>query len=137
MSDKTEVILKPKKDDQNDLTVLTESGIISPKEIWENKDVWFEAAKKSREVWENEMTDEKREALERMVKSALERMHDRVPDWLPEALVAEGGSYVDVHLRFLFTDIDKDIDRNEQATSFQIKAAAEATKAALNGEQPE
>jgi len=99
-------------------------------EIWEQKDVWFEQAKSSREEW-NKMTDEAQEALERMVRGALERMYDRLPDWLPEALTVEGGNYVDVHLRFLFTDIDKEIDRNEQATSFQIKAAAAETKQVL------
>ena len=103
---------------------------ITPKEIWEGKDEWFNKAKNSREEWEN-MSDENREALEVMVRGAIERMHDRIPEWLPEGLTVEGGNYVDIHLRFLFTDIDKEIDRNEQATSFQINAAKDETAAAL------
>lgn len=117
-------------DDQGELVIGYEIGKITPKEIWEQKDVWFNQANTSREEFEK-MADEKREALERMVTGALERMHDRIPDWLPESLTVEGGNYIDVSLRFLFTDIDKEIDRNEQATSFQIKGAVEETKKAL------
>jgi broad specificity phosphatase PhoE len=116
---------------EDDLHINMEIGKITPKEIWENKDVWFNQAKESKEAFEH-MADEQREALERMVTGALERMHDRIPDWLPEALTVEGGNFIEVRLRFLFTDIDKEIDRNEQATSFQIKAAAEATKNVLS-----
>jgi len=105
-------------------------GKTTPKEIWEQKDDWFNKAKDSREVWEK-MPDEKREALERMVRGAIERMHDRIPEWLPEALAVEGGQFVDVSMRFLFTDIDKEIDRNEKATSFQIKAATNEALTAL------
>lgn len=110
--------------------LTTDVGKITPKEIWEQKDVWFTKAKESREEWEK-MPDEQREALERMVTGAIERMHDRIPEWLPEGLTVEGGNYIDVNLRFLFTDIDKEIDRNEQATSFQIKAATKETIEAL------
>lgn len=127
---KNEFVLNARNENEDDVLIFTERGEISPKEIWEGKDVWFEQAKRSREVWDS-MPEENKEALERMVLSALERMHDRTPEWLPEGLVAEGGAYVDVHLRFLFTDIDKDIDRNEHATSFQIKAATESLKSEL------
>lgn len=108
----------------------TITGTITPKEIWENKDEWFNKAKDSREEWDK-MSDENKEALTAMVQAAIERMHDRIPEWLPEGLTVEGGNFVDIHLRFLFTDIDKEIDRNDQATSFQIKAAQNETVAAL------
>lgn len=117
-------------DDGEVVHLSTTLGTITPKEIWEQKDVWFEAAKTSREEWDK-MPEEKREALIRMVTGAIERMHDRIPEWLPEGLEVSGGNYIDVSLRLLFTDIDKEIDRNEQATSFQIKAATEATMKAL------
>lgn len=123
-----EVVLE--EEGGQNVTLTTELGKITPKEIWEQKDVWFNNAKQSREEWDS-MPDEQREALQRMVTGAIERMHDRVPEWLPEALTVEGGNYLDVHLRFLFTDIDKEIDRNEQATSFQIKAATQETIKAL------
>lgn len=140
MSDTNTVTLDSKKG-EGDLSVRTDLGKITPKEIWEQKDVWFNQAKTSREEWEKMgvENEERQDALERMVRNALERMHDRIQDWLPEALTVEGGNYVDVQLRFLFTDIDKEIDRNEQATSFQIKAAtkeaAQALKEALEDEE--
>lgn len=115
---------------EDDVVIGTVTGSITPKEIWENKNEWFEAAKTSREEY-GKMSDDQREALERMVTGAIERMHDRVGEWLPEGLTVEGGKFVDVHIKLLFTDIDKEIDRNEQATSFQIKAAQNETAAAL------
>lgn len=102
--------------------VSSEFGTTTPKQIWESKDVWFEKAKKSREDYEA-MSQDQKEALERLVTGALERMHDKVADWLPEGLTVEGGNFLDVNIRFLFTDIDKEIDRNETATSFQVKEA--------------
>jgi hypothetical protein len=119
-----------KSEDGDVLHVGTVVGKITPKEIWEQKDVWFKQAQDSREEWEN-MSDENKEALTRMVTGAIERMHDRIDEWLPEGLTVEGGNYVDIHLRFLFTDIDKEIDRNEAATSFQIKAATSETATAI------
>lgn len=105
-------------------------GNITPKEIWEGKDEWFGKVNRSKQEWEK-LSDEYREALERLVKSALERMHDRVEEWLPEALEVSGGNFIDVHIKLLFTDIDKEIDRNEQATSFQVKEAAKEAQEAV------
>jgi len=107
-----------------------EMGKITPKEIWDTKDYWFQFAENSRKEWEK-MDDEHREALIRMVKAAMERMHDRVADWVPEAMAVEGGNFLDVHIKILFTDIDKEIERNEQATSFQIAAAEEELRNTL------
>lgn len=115
------------------LEILVDVGSITPKEIWENKNVWFEQAKNSRESWDGLM-DEQREALNRMVRSALERMHDRVDEWVPEGLIVEGGKYMDVNIRILFTDIDKEIERNEAATSFQIEAAQADVAKWLDGQ---
>lgn len=106
--------------------VSTEIDDITPKEIWDRKDEWMQMAQTSKENWDGLM-DEQRESLVRMVKSSLERMHDRANDWIPEALEVEGGRYMDVKIRILFTDIDKEIERNEQATSFQVEAAQKAT----------
>lgn len=117
-------------DDGDVLTVNYTLGKITPKEIWEQKDVWFAQVNQSREEWDK-MSEDQREALSRMMKGAIERMYDRIDDWLPEALSVEGGNYMDVQIKFLFTDIDKEIDRNEQATSFKIKAAAQQASEAL------
>lgn len=65
-------------------------------------------------------------AVQRMVQGAIERLHDRIDDWVPEALRDvddEGG--MSVTFRVLMTDISKEIERNEQATKMRV-AAAEA-----------
>lgn len=112
------------------LDLWFETGKTTPKEIWENKDVWYNMTKASTEFWES-LTPEQQEALIHLVTGALERMHDRVEDWVPEGLRVEGGEWLDINIKVLFTDIDKAIDRNEQATSFQIDEAAASTIAAL------
>jgi hypothetical protein len=40
---------------------------------------------------------------------AAQRMHDRADEFRPEAITEDG----EVHVMFLFTDIDKEIDRHE------------------------
>lgn len=104
------------------LELHLDTGEISPREIWENKDHYINLANQSREEWEK-MTEEQREAILRMVQGALERLHDRVEDWVPEGLRAEGGEWVDVNLRILMTDISKEIERSEQATRMRVDAA--------------
>lgn len=111
-------------------------GVTTPKEIWETKDVWFQAANERRQRW-GTMPEQQQEALVKMTKDALERMHDRIEEWIPEALYLEGGRFIDIHMRFLLTDIDEQVDRNHQATSFQIKAAAEDLKNILNSSDEE
>lgn len=107
-----------------DLRLVT--GSITPKEIWENKNEYFEYAKNSKEEWDK-MSTEQQEAVLRLVKSGIERVYDRVDEWVPESLEVEGGNFIDVHFRLLFTNIDEEIERNEEATSFQIKNAAQGT----------
>ena len=101
-------------------------GETTPKEIWENKDSYFEFAEKSKEYWDN-MTDDQRAAVLRLVRHGIERIYDRIDEWVPEALEVEGGKYIDVHFKLLFTNIDEEIERNEEATTFQIKNAASHT----------
>jgi hypothetical protein len=97
-------------------------GKTTPKEIWESKGDWSGVMNASKEEW-GKMADDQREAIINLVTGALERMHDRVEEWVPEGLVVTGGEFLDINLRVLFTDVDKAIDRNEQATSFQIDEA--------------
>lgn len=108
------------------------AGATTPKEIWEEKNEWFGRAKTSQEYWENKMSVDQRDAVVRIVKNGIERFHDRAEDWVPDALRVEGGQYVDITFRVLFTDIDKEIERSEKATSFQIREAEEGTAALLH-----
>jgi len=113
------------------LQISLDEGTLTPKEIWETKDEWYNAAQTSRDYWENDMEQEQREALLRMITGALARMHDRVEDWVPEGLSSEGGKYLDVTLRILFTDIDQEIDRHTEATLMEIEDAATNTRRIL------
>lgn len=107
------------------------AGATTPKEIWDEKNEWFERAKQSKEYWDNNMADDQREAVVRIVKNGIERFHDRAEDWVPDALRVEGGQFLDITFRVLFTDIDKEIERSEKATSFQIREAQQGTAALL------
>lgn len=115
-----------------DAQISAVAGATTPKEIWEEKNEWFDRAKTSREYWDSTMADDQRDAVVRIVKNGIERFHDRAEDWVPDAMKVEGGQYVDITFRVLFTDIDKEIERNEKATSFQIREAQEGTAALLS-----
>lgn len=84
-------------------------------------------------------------AIQRMVQGAIERLHDRTEDWVPEALrgVNEDGEVVSLQVaddedglwvtfRVLMTDISKEIDRNEQATKMRVADAEADTVAMLS-----
>jgi hypothetical protein len=109
-------------------------GKITPKEIWDRKDEWFDNAKKSKNFWEKNMDSEKREAVLRIVKYALELLHDDVENWVPESIDSSGGSYMNVDFKILFTDIDKEIDRHNEVTSFQIENAKKDLQGILLGD---
>lgn len=101
-----------------------EHKTLTSQDIWASKSSWYEESRDSEEFW-MQLDEESREALARIVTRSLERFHDSVEDWLPEALVQKGGEMVEVRFAVLLTDIDKEIDQAEEATSFQIREAQE------------
>lgn len=124
-------VLKGDIDVIEDITSWWEAGQITPQEIWETKDEWYEKAKQSREEWEKLSTEQK-EASKRIIKACLERLYDTVDEWVPEAMKVQSGEFADIYFRVLFTDIDKDIQRNDAATSFKVKEAKKGTLALLD-----
>jgi len=108
-----------------------ETGSITPQEIWETKDEWYERAKQSQKEWEK-LSDDQKQATIRIIKACLERLYDTVDEWIPEAMNPQSGQYADIYFRVLFTDIDKDIQRNDAATSFKIREATQGTKELLD-----
>lgn len=110
-------------------------GTLTPKEIWENKGTYFDYAKRSKEEWDK-MSEEKQAAVLRLVKQGIERIYDRCDEWVPESFEVEGGNFIDVHFKLLFTNIDEEIERNEEATSFQIRNAAAGVKEKLGTHSP-
>lgn len=72
-------------------------------------------------------------AIQRMVQGAIERLHDRVEDWVPEALRdVDGAGNLSVTFRVLMTDISKEIERNEIATKMRVAAAGADTVSMLS-----
>lgn len=128
--DKSEVRIEIK--DGFNVDVTGTIGSTNPMDIWETKDKWVQRAKDSRKEWDK-MSQEQRDALVDLVQSSIERMHDRAEEWIPEGLIVEGGNYLDVHIRFILTDIDKKIERQQEATSFAIKRAKASLQETLQG----
>lgn len=117
-----------------ELKIVT--GSITPVEIWEQKDELYQFAATSKEIWDN-MTTEQRDATLRLVKTGIERIYDRVEEWVPESLQVDGGEYLDVHFRLIFTNIDEEIERHEEVTSFQIKNAQQGVLDKLGATTPD
>ena len=103
--------------------VKVEHSQLTHQDIWANKGKWYEESKQSEDYWENHMSTDEREALTAIVRRSIERFYDSIDDWLPEALVQKGGEYLEVRMGILLTDIDREIDQAEEATSFQLKEA--------------
>ncbi len=113
-------------DDAAHLEVFIGTGYLTPKLVWDQREHWFKYIEDSKEKWNNMDTD-RREAAKRLVLTALERMYDNVDEWLPESFESGGGDFIDSRIRIIFTDIEREADRFEEATSFQIKKAEQET----------
>lgn len=113
-------------DDSAELKVLCGTGYLTPKLVWDQREHWFKFIEDSKGIW-NDMDEDKRESAKRLVLTALERMYDNIDEWLPESFESGGGDYLDSRIRIIFTDIEREVDRFEEATSFQIKKAQQET----------
>lgn len=111
--------------DNENLKTLT--GILGPADIWRDKDDWAKRELQSREAW-SRMNDDDRQAVLDIVQRSLERMLDRLNDWVPSALTVEQGRYLDVTFRILFTELEVELRSKEEITTRQINKAAESTK---------
>ena len=105
---------------------------LTSQDIWSNKGKWYEESKNSQDYWDNEMNADEKDALIKIVRRSIERFYDTVETWLPEALVQKGGEYIEVRFGVLLTDIDREIDQSEEATSFQLKEAQADIKNMIN-----
>jgi len=115
------------------LEIELETGEISPREIWENKDYYIGLATTSREeVWDKQDED-RQAALLRLVQSSVECLHANVGDWVPADIRAEGGEWVDVTWRITAEDIADEIVRYEDEVAANIAAATADTAEMLEG----
>lgn len=97
-------------------------GRLTPKEIWDCRDHWHEYVETSKGIWDN-MDEERREGVIMTVKSGIERLYDTVEQWLPEALEVASSQYLDIYFKILFTDVDAEVQRELQATTFRVRDA--------------
>lgn len=115
------------------LEVKLDTGEISPREIWENKDYYIGLATASREeVWDN-MSEDRQQAILRLVQTSVERLHANVGSWVPAGIRAEGGEWVDVTWHLTAENIVNEIVRYEEAIAAEIQAAGADTAEMLEG----
>lgn len=107
-----------------DLNVDLELGFITPKLVWDSRQEWTDFITQSKEIFDKMSSDQK-EAAKRLVCTALERMYDNAEEWIPESLSTDGGDYMEARIRIIFTDIDKEVERFEEASSFALRQAKE------------
>lgn len=115
------------------LDLKIDMGEISPRQIWEEKDIYIGMATESREqIWEK-FTDEEREALLRLSRTAVVVLHSNVGAWVPENLKAEGGEWVDVDFRIRLSDLTNEIASDAEAIAAAARSAQVDTLEMLEG----
>lgn len=80
------------------MLVLIETGNITPKEIWEQKDVWWAEAREAEERWAG-FTDDEQWVLSTRLAVALREAYCFAEDWIPTDIEPKGGNYIDIRLR--------------------------------------
>lgn len=93
------------------LDIRVEEGYATPKTIWQNRETYAQAEEASKEQWNTMMTDKQKEIVQVMTKNALGRIYDRVDVVIPSSFHAEPGKYLDITMRFLYSDIDEENER--------------------------
>lgn len=94
----------------------------TPSQIWESRDQWLSFAERSKE-YHNNMTPEEREGHQELIKYAIQRLHDKIDTWFPEAIDMSSGTAIDVHFRILVTDAQETIKKHSGITQMKVKEA--------------
>jgi hypothetical protein len=111
-------------DEITDLTI--EVGMLTPSDVWKQKDEWVAREAKSLEEW-NKMDEESRATILEIVSRTLDRLQERMEQWVPQSLTIEQAKYMDVRFRLLFTDLEAEMKARAEITQRKIKEAAEGT----------
>lgn len=69
------------------------------------------------------MTPEEREGHQELIKYAIQRLHDKIDTWFPEAIDMSSGTAIDVHFRILVTDAQETIKKHSGITQMKVKEA--------------
>jgi len=118
------MLLKTFKLDVDDLnmTVDINHDRYTPSSVWEDRQNWLDHIENSKEIWSN-MTEEEQEGTVFIVKHALQRLHDRIEQILPEALDKSSGAYLDINFKILFTDAEQAIIKHSALTNLRLQEA--------------
>lgn len=115
----------------SNISVEVTGGTLTPSSIWEEKDKWLAMENKSIKEWEA-MDEDKKETIVLIVDRTLERLRDRIQDWLPYSLTLdEQGQYLDVTFRMLFSDLEREVATKIDISDRSIKQAASEAEALL------
>lgn len=110
-----------------DMGLEVDTKMLSPADVWRDKDEFTEREQKSRQDWEK-MNTEQRAAVIKVIERSLDRLRDTADIWVPASLSVKSGSAIDIKFRLMFTDIEDEIKREEFITSRTIAEAADNTK---------
>lgn len=111
-------------DGVKELTV--EIGMLTPADVWKQKDEWVAREAESLKAWNN-MDEEQRATILEIVGRTLDRLQERMDQWVPQSLSIEQAKYMDVRFRLLFTDLESEMKARAEITQRKIKEAAEGT----------
>ena len=99
-----------------------EDGILSPADIWKEKERFTEMETRSKQEWEK-MDQEHREAILDIVDRALDRLKQNLGTWVPYSIEPKSGRYLNVTFRVVFSDIDDEVLAREAADRKSIEEA--------------
>lgn len=103
-----------------------EVGMLTPADVWKQKDEWVAREAESLKAWNN-MDEDQRATIFEIVGRTLDRLQERMDQWVPQSLTIEQAKYMDVRFRLLFTDLESEMKARAEITQRKIKEAAEGT----------
>jgi hypothetical protein len=108
--------------------VTVEMGLLTPADVWKQKDEWVAREAASLEAW-NKMDEEMRATIMEIVGRTLDRLQERMDQWVPQSFEIEQAKYMDCRFRLLFTDLESEMKARAEITQRKIREAAAGTAA--------
>lgn len=108
--------------DDLEMTIDIHHDRYTPSSVWEDRQNWLDHIESSKKIW-SKMTEEEQDGTTFIVKHALQRLHDRIDQILPEALDRSSGAYLDINFKVLFTDAEKAIIKHSALTHLRLEEA--------------
>lgn len=109
-----------------DIDMEIEVNKYAPYDIFQMKDEILQSANDSQERW-SKMNEEEQFFYERLMREALEVLHENVPMWMPQSLVEGDGNHVGIKFNIVNTEINRFIE----GVKFKSELRNEKIKAGL------